>query len=153
VPDLKRFAFGSTAAVMTSMALIEGLGSADSGKPGIIAGLLIIGITDNLSDSLGIHIHEESELHGRQALALSASNYGTRLLVVISFITLVLALPLSVARILSVVWGIALLSTLTYFIARARRAKPAREIAIHLVVAAVVIALSQGIGLVIGRVI
>ncbi len=151
--DLKRFAFGSTAAVMTSMALIEGLGSANSGKTSVRAGLLIIGVADNLSDSLGIHIHEESELRSRQALVLSASNYGTRLLTALSFIAIVLALPLGIARVVSVLWGVALLSTLTYFIAEARKANPVREILIHLVVAAVVVALSQGIGAVIGRVI
>jgi VIT1/CCC1 family predicted Fe2+/Mn2+ transporter len=148
---LKRFAFGATAAVLTSMALIVGLGSASSGKASIVAGLLIIGIADNLSDTLGIHIHEESDSRGSDAFSLSVSNYATRLLAVCSFVLLVLILPLGVARVVSLVWGVILLSVLTYFIALARSARPLPEILKHLLVAAAVIALSQVVGSLIRR--
>ena len=148
---LRRFAFGATAAIMTSMAVIVGLGSANSGKASIVAGLLIIGIADNLSDTLGIHVHEESESRGTVPLSLSVSNYATRLLVVCSFVLLVLLLPLGAARVTSLVWGVVLLSVLTYFIAMGRSAKPAPEIVKHLLVAAAVLGLSQLIGLVITR--
>ena len=148
---LKRFALGATAAVMTSMALIVGLGSADTGKAGIIAGLLIIGIADNLSDSLGIHVHEESETGSTGALALAVSNYITRLLLVCSFLALVLLHPPTVARVASLAWGAVALSVLTYFIAKARGARPWSQILLHLVVASIVIALSQAIGVAIRR--
>jgi vacuolar iron transporter family protein len=144
---VKRFAFGATAAVMTSMALIVGLGTANTGKASIIAGLLIIGVADNLSDALGIHIHEESEVEGKtEAFGLAVSNYITRFLVVCSFILIVLLLSPGAAHWVGMVWGVVLLSMMTYFIAQARAANPAREIAIHLVVAATIVALSQGIG-------
>jgi VIT1/CCC1 family predicted Fe2+/Mn2+ transporter len=148
---LRSFTFGTTAAVMTSMGLIVGLGSANTGKTSIIAGLLIIGVADNLSDTLGIHLHEESAAGERQAFGLAVSNYTTRLLVVCSFVALVLFLPLDAARVLSLVWGGVLLSVLTFFIARARSAKPVSEIAKHLLVAAVVIALSHLVGSFIAR--
>jgi hypothetical protein len=150
--NLRRFAFGATAAIMTSMALIVGLGSTSSSKTSIVAGLLIIGVADNLSDSLGIHIHEESESGGREAFSISASNYATRLFVVFSFVSLVVLLPLGVARVVSVAWGVVLLSVLTYFVAKARSANPGLEIVKHLLVAAIVIALSQLIGSLITRV-
>jgi VIT1/CCC1 family predicted Fe2+/Mn2+ transporter len=143
---VRRFAFGATAAVMTSMAVIAGLGSANSGKVSIVAGLLIIGIADNLSDTLGIHIHEECGASGTGAFSLSVSNYTTRLLVVCSFVLLVLLLPIDIARAASLVWGVVLLGVLTYFIAVARSVKPVPEILKHLLVAAVVLALSQVIG-------
>lgn len=149
---LNRFAFGATAAVLTSMALIVGLGSANTGKASIIAGLLIIGIADNLSDSLGIHVHEECDSKGAEALTLSVSNYVTRLLLVGSFVALVVLLPFDVARLASLLWGVTLLSVLTYYIAKARSANPTSQIVLHLVVAAAVIALSQGIGVFIRRV-
>jgi hypothetical protein len=148
---LRRFAFGATAAVMTSMGLIVGLGSANSGKGGIIAGLLIIGVADNLSDTLGIDLYEEADLGQTRAFSLSVSNYMTRLVVVCSFVGLVLVLPLGTARIVSVVWGAALLSTLTYFIAVARKAKPVPEILKHLAIAAAVIGASHVIGMLIAR--
>jgi VIT1/CCC1 family predicted Fe2+/Mn2+ transporter len=148
---LKRFAFGTTAALMTSMALIIGLGSANTGKVSIIAGLLIIGIADNISDSLGIHLHEEADLGVSQALSIAVSNYVTRLVAVCSFVALVAFLPLDVARWVSLAWGTVLLSVLTYFIAKARSARPMTEILKHLVVAAAVIGISHLIGLAINR--
>ena len=143
---LRRFAFGVTAAVLTSMALIVGLGSANTGKASIVAGLLIIGIADNLSDTLGIHLHEEADSGETKAFSLSVSNYATRLAVVCSFVALVMLLPLGVARVVSMVWGAGLLSVLTYSIAVARSAKPLPEILKHLTIAVVVIVLSHLIG-------
>lgn len=66
--NLTRFAFGATAAIMTSMALIVGLGSANSGKTGIVGGLLIIAVADNLSDTLSIHIYEECRAEATTSL-------------------------------------------------------------------------------------
>lgn len=148
---LRRFAFGTTAALMTSMALIVGLGSANSGKASIIAGLLIIGIADNLSDSLGIHLYEEADLGESKALSLAISNYVTRFVAVCSFVALVVFLPLDIARWVSLAWGTVLLSVLTYYIAKARSVKPIPEILKHLVVAAAVIGLSHLIGSAIQR--
>ena len=143
--DPTRFAFGATAAIMTSMALIVGLGSVSSGKTGILSGLLIIAIADNLSDTLGIHIHEESRARG-SAVRTSVTNYLTRLVVAGSFIVLVLALPLGMARVVSIVWGALLLSALTWLIASNRGAAPLPEVVRHLAVAVAVVALSQLIG-------
>jgi VIT1/CCC1 family predicted Fe2+/Mn2+ transporter len=150
--NVRRFAFGATAAIMTSMALIVGLGSANSGRMSIIAGLLIIGVADNLSDTLGIHVHEECDVRGGSAFSLSASNYVTRLLVVLSFVLLVLVFPLEVARIVSLAWGVVVLSVLTFFIAKGRAVSPVKEILKHLLVAATVIVLSQIVGTLMTRV-
>lgn len=149
--DLTRFAFGATAAIMTSMALIVGLGSANAGKAGIVGGLLIIAIADNLSDTLGIHIYEECRVETTNAVRTSVSNYVTRLLVAISFVVLVLVLPLGPARWASVAWGVVLLSVLTYRIAKSRSVRPVPEIAKHLALAATVVVLSGVIGEVIRR--
>jgi len=149
--DLRRYAFGATAAVLTSMALIVGLGAGTSDKTAIIAGLLIIGVADNLSDTLGIHIFEESDAAETHALGISVQNYVTRLVIVLSFTAIVALLPLPAARGTSLVWGGLLLSILTYLIARTRAARPLPQILLHLSVAAVVVAMSQVIGVLIRR--
>jgi len=151
--NLTRFAFGATAAIMTSMALIVGLGSANSGKMGIVGSLLIIGVADNLSDTLGIHIYEECKVGGGTAARTSVSNYFTRLLTACSFVVLVLFLPLGLARWVSIAWGAFLLSMLSYLIARSRSIKPVPEVAVHLLVATAVVVLSQIIGSLIARVV
>jgi vacuolar iron transporter family protein len=138
---------------MTSMALIVGLGTANSGRVGIIGGLLIIAVADNLSDTLSIHIYEECRGETRTAVRTSVSNFVTRLLIAVSFVALVLVLPLGPARWVSVAWGGLLLSALTYLIAKSKSIKPGPEVARHLAVAGVVIVLSQMIGGLITRVV
>jgi hypothetical protein len=145
--QIRGISFGTTAAVMTSMGLVVGLGSANMGKPGILAGLLVIGIADNLSDTLGLDLYEESESGASGALGIAVSNYFTRLVVVCTFVGLVIVLPLDAARVVSIVWGSALLSLLTYWIATVRGTRPVPEIAKHLVVAGCVIALSHFVGM------
>lgn len=149
--DMTRFAFGATSAIMTSMALIVGLGSANLGRSAVIGGLLIIAIADNLSDTLGIHIYEECKVGGGGAVRTSVSNYLTRLITSCSFVLIALMLPLGVARWVGVVWGAVLLSVLTYLIARSRSVKPVPEVALHLLVASAVVILSQVIGSLIAR--
>jgi vacuolar iron transporter family protein len=151
VRDMTRFAFGATAAIMTCMALIVGLGSANLGRSAVIGGLLIIAIADNLSDTLGIHIYEESRVGGGGALRTSVSNYLARLITACSFVLIALVFPLGVARWVGVVWGAVLLSVLTYLIARSRSVRPVPEVAAHLLVASVVVVLSQAIGSLIAR--
>ena len=84
--------FGATAAIVTSMGLIIGFGAAGIARPTIIAGLLVVGLADNLTDSLSIHIYQEAErLEPRAAFRATLGNFATRLLISLSFVVLVLA--------------------------------------------------------------
>ena len=58
---LPAVSFGAASAIVTSMGVIIGFGAASISKPTIIAGLLIVGFADNVTDSLSIHIYQESE--------------------------------------------------------------------------------------------
>lgn len=147
---LKYFSFGATSAILTSMALIVGLGTGGSGRTAVLTALLVIAIADNISDSLGIHIHEEASQEERPRY-VSISNYAARLLISLTFIGLVLAFSQVVAQVLALVWGIALIVVLTYLIAKERRQPPVREILRHLGIAALVLASSQVLGYLIHR--
>lgn len=93
-----RISYGGSAAIATSMALVSGLGAAGATKPVVASALLIAALADNLTDSLSIHIFQESEqLDQKEAFAGTVSNFVTRLLVCLSFILLVWLLPVSVA--------------------------------------------------------
>jgi len=56
---LHNFSFGATSAVVTGLAIIVGLSAVHDAKIAIVSALLIIAIADNISDSFGIHIHQE----------------------------------------------------------------------------------------------
>lgn len=148
--DLRWISFGSPSAIVTSMALIAGLDAATATRMTVLASLLIIGIADNLTDSLSVHIYQEAErMAPREAFRATVANYVARFAVSSSFILLFLALPTVAAIYVCLGWGLFLLSALSYLLARDRQVSAVSEILKHVAVAAVVILLSGGIGLLI----
>jgi Na+-transporting NADH:ubiquinone oxidoreductase subunit NqrB len=144
---INRISFGGTAAIVTSMALITGLNAVNAGKSTIVSALLIAAVADNLTDSLSVHIYQESErLERREAFLGTLSNFVTRFTVCLSFALIVMQWQGRVAAAAGIIWGMSLLAALTYVIARERKACVVSEIAKHLVVAAMVLFVSQGIG-------
>ena len=104
--DLRRLSFGGPAAIVTSMALIVGLGAATAGKAAIVGSLLVIGLADNLTNSLSVHLPGVPErLAHRQALSTTVANYIARLTVTVSFVLLVLLLPIRTAAFAAVAWA------------------------------------------------
>jgi vacuolar iron transporter family protein len=145
--DLRWISFGSPAAIATSMALVVGIDSATASKATVLASLLIIGIADNLSDSLSVHIYQESErLMQRHAFRTTVANYLARFTVAASFFFLFLALPTAAAIYVCVAWGFLLLAVLSYLLAKARAVNAWSEIVKHTGVAAVVVIVSKVLG-------
>jgi len=140
---LTRFSFGATSAIITSLALIVGLSRNINPKLTIIGSLLVIAVADNISDSLGIHIYQESELLNYKVVRASTfSNFLTRFLAVLIFILLVAFLPIKYAVIFSIAYGILLLTILSYLIAREQKVNPYLSIFQHVAIAILVIAVS-----------
>ncbi|HVW69088.1 MAG TPA: hypothetical protein VHB68_08930 [Steroidobacteraceae bacterium] len=148
VQRLRRISFGATAAIVTSMGVIVGLNAATAQRATIIGSLLIIALADNLTDSLGVHVYQESErLAEQQAFRTTVANFATRLLVSLSFVAIVALIPTAARAILaSLVWGSLLLAGLSYLLAKEREVAAWSEICKHCAVAAIVIALSAAIG-------
>jgi VIT1/CCC1 family predicted Fe2+/Mn2+ transporter len=146
--DLRWVSFGSPSAIVTSMALIVGLDTATASRATVLASLLIIGIADNLSDSLSVHIYQESEqLVQAHAFRTTIANYLARFTVAMSFFFLFLALPTGPAVYISIVWGFVLLALLSYLLAKVRKVSAISEIIKHTGVAAVVVLVSKVMGM------
>lgn len=142
-----KISYGGTAAVVTSTAIISGLGAAGATRSVIVSALLIAALADNLADALSIHVFQESEQREKKdALTGTVTNFLTRLLLCISFVPLVGLFPLSHVAEVSIVWGLLLLAVLTYLVARERKVKTLPEILKHMVVAFVVITVSMTTG-------
>ena len=138
---LSKFSFGATSAVITSLAVIVGLSSNPEPRLAIIGSLMVFAIADNISDSLGIHIYQESDLKKSSAVAVSTfTNFFTRLLVIGAFALLVLILPIFYAVVASVALGMSLLIALSYLIAKEQGVDPYRAILQHVAVAIIVVA-------------
>jgi hypothetical protein len=141
-----RISFGGTAGIVTSMALLVGLDAAHAGKASVIGALLIIAVADNLTDSLSVQMYQESERRERkEAILGTRTNFATRFLVCLTFVGIV-ALFWKHAVAAGIVWGMALLSAMSYILARGRSVSVLPEIAKHVGVALLVIVVSEGIG-------
>ena len=100
-----------------------------------------------MSDSFGIHIYQESELIGKKEVWFSTlTNFFTRLFVSATFIILVIALPIRLAVLCSVVWGLLVLTVMTYTIARQQKTNPFSAIFVHTTIAVAVVVASNFIG-------
>lgn len=144
---LTTLSYGGTAAIVTSMGLIVGLGVAAQSRAAIVSSLLLVAIADNLTDSLAIHIYQESEqLEARHAFRSTVFNFLARFVVASSFVFLAFLLPPPLLVPIALGWGVVLLGALTFLVARSRGARPAPEVAKHLGVALLVIVASRLIG-------
>jgi VIT1/CCC1 family predicted Fe2+/Mn2+ transporter len=142
-----KFSFGATSAIITNLGIITGLDTLAHPKLSIIAGILMVALADNIADSFGIHIYQESECIDSKEVWLSTlSNFLTRIFVSLTFIILVAALPINLAISLSIGWGLALLATMSYAIAKDRKVNPYSAIFEHIIIAIFVITLSHFIG-------
>jgi len=129
------------------MGIVAGLAQNDSFKMITIASLLTFAIADNISDALGIHIYKEYEGASKRAtLKATFGNFFTRLGVVLSFVIIVLLADSKVALLISCLWGLGLLTYISYKIALIKNSNPRREIFWHLVVSIGVIVASSFIG-------
>jgi VIT1/CCC1 family predicted Fe2+/Mn2+ transporter len=142
-----KFSFGATSAIITNLALITGLDTLTHPKLSIIGGILAIALADNISDSVGIHIFQESEcISNKEVWVSTFTNFLTRLLVSLTFIILVGVLPIELAVVLSTIWGLMLLVIMSYTIARDRGSNPYLVILEHISIAILVITASHIVG-------
>lgn len=142
-----RISFGSTSAIITNLALMAGLHSQHNAKISIVGGIMVIALADNISDSFGIHIFQESEKIGTREVWISTlMNFLTRFFVSLTFVAMMLALPLNAAIISSMLWGLILLAGVSYLIAKEEGENPFLSILVHLLIAVAVIFLSNLVG-------
>ncbi|MDQ1272879.1 MAG: vacuolar iron transporter family protein [Planctomycetota bacterium] len=140
--------FGLTSAVITTLGLMVGLHSGTGSKLVVLEGIFTIAIADAFSDALGIHISEESEnVHTTwQIWVATIATFMAKLIFALTFVVPVLLLPLFTAIIVSLVWGLSILTVLNYFMAKAQGERPWKVIGEHVLIAIVVIAITHWIG-------
>ncbi len=140
--------FGSTSGIITTLGLMVGLNSGTHSRLVVISGILTIAIADALSDALGMHIAEEAE-NKHTVLEIWESTFATfasKLFFALTFLVPVLLLPLDAAIIAAIGWGLFLLATLSYLIAKAEKEAPWKVIGEHLLISVIVIVVTNFVG-------
>jgi VIT1/CCC1 family predicted Fe2+/Mn2+ transporter len=141
---LSNFSFGAVSAVITCLALIISFDTTNQSKMVVIGSLCVIALADNISDTLGIHIYQEGEFSSlRKVWRATLSNFLTRLGVIAIFILFVFCLPPIPAVICSLVYGLLVLTIISYLVARKRKLSPGKIVLEHIIIAIIVLGLSK----------
>lgn len=138
--------FGLTSGIITTLGLIVGLHSSTHSKAIVVGGILVIAVADALSDALGIHVAEESDEKRtqREIWESTSATFFAKLLTALTFLIPVIFLELSLAIIISVLWGFILIGVFNLYLARQNKKK--RLILEHIFIAVLVVFLSYSIG-------
>ena len=140
--------FGATSGVITTIGLITGLNAGTHSMVAVLGGIFVIAVADAMSDALGIHLAEEADPNATTAHIWSAtiSTFLNKFFFALSFAVPLLLLPLDQAVMASLLWGMFVITVLSYFLARAQKASPIMIIGEHLGIAVLVVVLSHLIG-------
>ena len=142
------FSFGLTSGVITTLGLMVGLYSSTNSKLVVIGGIITIAIADSFSDSIGIHIAQESQNHISKNEIWEATIYTFIGKFIFSSIFLIpiLLFNLKVAIMLSILIGFYLIIMLSLIIARDRKEGCCKVIIEHVLISIVIIILTYFIG-------
>jgi VIT1/CCC1 family predicted Fe2+/Mn2+ transporter len=146
---LKGLSFGLTSAVISSLGMIVGLDTATSSKLAIVSALVIMAVADGLSDAMGVHLAEEAD-NRSTSKEIWLSTVFTFLGVcgfTLTFIFPVLLFSSPSNIIVSVIWGLGLLSLLSFHVAGQKKESPLKVILEHNLIAVAVIVISYYLGI------
>ncbi len=140
--------FGLTSGVITTLGLMVGLHSGTHSRAIVIGGILTIAIADAMSDALGIHVSEESKNSSptRDIWEATLATFISKFMIAVTFVIPVAFGPLDQAIVISVAWGLFLLTVLSFFIARAQTIAPWKVIGEHLLIALCVVTITHAVG-------
>jgi VIT1/CCC1 family predicted Fe2+/Mn2+ transporter len=144
---LKGASFGLTSGIITTLGLMTGLEAGSGSKSVILGGIFTIAIADALSDSLGMHVSEESAAKGEKDIwEATFATFLAKFIFALTFAIPILLLPLQTAMWVAIIWGLLLLSGLSYWLARKNGSNPLHAIGEHLFIAVLVIVLTTLVG-------
>ena len=143
--------FGINSSVITTLGLMIGLFAGTHSKLAVIGGIVTIAIADAFSDSLAIHISEESKSKEDEHVRESTiSAFFAKFLAAIIFLPAVLVLPILEGIVANVLLGMGILGAFSYYVAKERGDAPLHTIFEHVAIGATVILITYFVGDMIG---
>ncbi|MBD3310004.1 hypothetical protein GF351_02185 [Candidatus Woesearchaeota archaeon] len=150
----KGLSFGLTSGIITTLGLIVGLEAGTHSKGVVLGGIIVIAVADGLSDSLGIHISEESggNRKTREVWESTAATFFSKMFFALTFAVPILLLQLRTAIIASVAWGLALIALFSYSLTKKTEISRLKAVLEHIAIAVLVIISTHWIGQWIGSI-
>ena len=140
--------FGLTSGVITTLGLMVGLHSGTHSTLAVVGGIITIAIADSMSDALGIHISKESDItsNKRDIWIATIVTLVSKMCMAITFIIPILIFDLISAIIISIIWGLIVITGLSYSLAKRQGEKSRYVIGEHLAIAVGVIVVTHYVG-------
>lgn len=140
--------FGLASAAITTLGLVIGLHAGTHSRAVVMAGIGLIAIADALSDSLGIHMSEETEgVHTTAEIWVATlATFFSKLIFALTFMVPFLLLAMSQALIACIIWGLTIIVISSFAMAKRRNTAPWPVVGEHVVAAVLVIVFTHLIG-------
>ena len=105
-------------------------------------------MADAFSDALGIHVSQESQnkYSVKGIWEATLATLSSKLVFALTFIVPVLVFELSLAIIISIIWGFLALSVFNFIIARQQKENPWKVVTEHLVIGLGVVLITHFLG-------
>lgn len=144
----KGIGFGLTSGVITTLGVIIGLHSGTHSRLAVLAGLIVLAIADAFSDAMGIHVSEEAEMEhsSRELWETSSFTFLAKFLTSLTFVIPVAFLELSTMIVVSVSWGLLLITVFSFLMGKMQQQNPYRIMLEHIMIAALVIIAAHFVG-------
>lgn len=140
--------FGLSSGIITTLGLMVGLYSGTHSRLAIIGGIFTIAIADAFSDAFSIHMSEESENHHtrKEIIQAAVSTFLSKFVFAMTFAVPILIFSLKTAISISIIWGLLLITILSFFMAIDSRVKKLPVILEHLLISVVVVIITYYLG-------
>jgi VIT1/CCC1 family predicted Fe2+/Mn2+ transporter len=143
------YSFGLTSGITTTLGLIIGLAAGTQSRIAVIGGIITISLADSLSEGFGMHISEEAEeKHSKKEIwESSGATFFSKFIIALTFLIPVYFFNLSIAVILSIIWGLCMITLLSYTIGKKTSAPIWKPIDEHITIAVIVIIITHFVGI------
>ena len=126
---------------------MAGLNASTGSKLVVLGGILSIAVADALSDSIGMHISEETVSDEHHTVwSATLMTFLVKFVVGMSFAIPVIFLSLNTAMAVNIAWGVVLMTALSVAIARMKDENPLASVLEHVSIALVVVAITHFVG-------
>jgi VIT1/CCC1 family predicted Fe2+/Mn2+ transporter len=144
----KGLSFGLTSGVITTLGMIVGVNASTSSRLAVIAAIVAIAIADAFSDSVAMHVSEESEgIHTKKDIwEATLTTFLTKFILALTFVIPIWLLFLDIAVVVDIIWGLLIVTTFNILLAQSQEENVPRVVFEHLVIAIIVVVVTYVVG-------
>jgi VIT1/CCC1 family predicted Fe2+/Mn2+ transporter len=128
--------------------MLVGVSSSTNSVQAVLGGIIAIAVADAFSDAFGIHVSEEAEdRHSdKEVWESTFATLVSKFLFAMTFLVPILLFELNTAVLISVVWGLALITLSSLVIADQQKKKRYQVVGEHLTITLLVVGITYLVG-------